>query len=384
MGALSFGLALPLSFAFCVCAQAETASVESLAAASDGLQQWRDYALQSITPEFSFSETSRKVSAPTLFGRSFGLDSHTQLAQFRNGRSGLSLDIMSSFVGGVGNTDRAATSGQFRDDGLPGLHRTLVSPAYSQRIGEHGVWSVAAVLAYQRFASGDLGSVQWNSFGPPASVPGGDEVSYGRGVRVDYSAGLSDHLSWDFGYQSRVNMDTFNNFRGIFGDPGDFDIPASASAGLSIGASSPISLNFGIERVMYSSIRPFTSAALPRRVLAVLGDGTSPVFAWRDLTVYSLGTTWSDHQSNQVSLRYTTREQPSPTSHLLEQLLADEQSRYGVELSYIKAISSASRFELSANYSPFQYVLGAPTSYSVRHDNSGNQIEFEALWTVAF
>ena len=67
------------------------------------------------------------------------------------------------------------------------------------------------------------------------------------------------------------------------------------------------------------------------------------------------------------------------------QLLSEEQSRYGVELSYAKAVSPSARFELSASYSPYEYVLGAPTSYSVRHDNGGsNKVEFEALWAVAF
>jgi hypothetical protein len=386
-GALSFGLALPLSFAACLAtgARAETASLESLAGAGEGLQQWRDYALAAITPDFSFSVKAEPVQAPTLFSRSFGLGRRSPVAQWHEGRSSLSLGILSSFVTGgqPGEHDLGAT--QLREETQPGLRRTLITPAYSQRVGEQGSWSVSAVLAYQRFASGDLGALSWNgTIAPPAPVPGADEVSYGRGVRLDYSQGLNEQLGWAFAYQSRVNMDAFNNFRGVFAEPGDFDIPASASAGLTLGTHSPFSLNLGVERVMYSAIRPFTSAALPRRVLAVLGDGTSPVFAWRDLTVYSLGGTWTDGV-NQLSLRYSTREQPSPTSHLLEQLLSDEQSRYGVELSYAKAVSSSARFELSASYSPYEYVLGAPTSYSVRHDNGGNnQVEFEALWAVAF
>lgn len=370
-GALSFGLALPLSFA----APVQAESLGSLSVAASGLQQWRDYALQTITPEFSWSAPAAKVEAPTLLDRAFG-GVHNTVATLRNGHSSLSLDIMSGFVGGSERT----RLNDFHNDGQPGLQRTLISPAYSQRVGEQGQWTLAAVLAYQRFASGDLGAVQWNSFGLAAS----NEVSYGRGVRADFSDALGDSLRWNVGFQSRVNMDAFNNFRGVFADPGDFDIPASASAALRIGTQSPLSFHVGVERVMYSEIRPFTSAALPRRFLAVLGDGSNPVFAWRDLTVYSVGGSWRDENFGEVALRYSTREQPSPTSRLLRRLLTDEQSNYGVELSYAKDVDAASRVEFSASYSPFQYVLGAPTSYSVRRDDGGNQIEFEARWTVAF
>jgi hypothetical protein len=356
---------------------AHAESLGSLSAAAGGLQQWREYALQSITPEFSWSEPAARVEAPTLLDRAFG-GVHNTVATLRNGHSSLSLDVMSGFVG---STERTRIN-DFHTDGQPGLQRTLISPAYSQRVGEQGQWTIAAVLAYQRFASGDLGALQQNSFDPSTLQPG--EVSYGRGLRMDFSDALSDNLRWNFGYQSRVNMDAFSNFRGVFADPGDFDIPASASAGLHIGTSSPLSFNIGVERVMYSDIRPFTSAALPRRFLAVLGDGSNPVFAWRDLTVYSVGGTWRDDNFGELALRYSTREQPSPTSRLLQRLLTDEQSNYGVELSYAKNAGAASRIELSASYSPFQYVLGAPTSYSVRRDDGRNQVEFEARWTVAF
>lgn len=383
-GALSFGLALPLSFAASV--QAETASLESVVAAADGMQQWRAYALQSITPRFSWTAPAPAARAPSLFDRSFAGRgaARTQVAQWNGGRSSLSLGIESSFVGerGTGTTEAPSADRVF-GDAQAGLHRTILAPAYSMRVGERGLWSVTAVLAYQRFASGDLGAVHWSSYAPPA--PGGvDEVSFGRGVRVDYAEALGERLQWSFGYQSRVNMDAFNSYRGVFADPGDFDIPASANSTLSVGTSSPFGLAFGVERVMYSDIRPFTSAALPRRFLAVLGDSSSPVFAWRDLTVYSVAGTWRDPAGGELALRYSTREQPSPTSSLLAQLLDEGHSANSVELSYVRGLGRNARMELQATYSPIQYVLGAPTSRSVRNDYGSRQIEFEALWSLAF
>lgn len=382
-GALSFGLALPLSFA--AAAQAEIASVESVAAADEGMQQWRAYALQAITPDFSWSAPVRAVTAPSLFERTLRTPgARTQLVQWSGGRSSLSLGVESSFVGERGGSKaELAPAERMFGDAQPGLHRTLLAPAYSLRVGDRGLWSVTAVLAYQRFASGDLGAVNWNSYGPPA-VSGADEVSFGRGVRVDYAEALSDRLQWSFGYQSRVNMDAFNNFRGVFADPGDFDIPASASTAVNIGTASPFSVSLGVERVMYSAIRPFTSASLPRRFLALLGDSTSPVFAWRDLTVYSIGGNWHGESWGDLSLRYSTREQPSPTSRLLAQLLDDGRSANGVELGYARSLGRHSRLELMASYSPVQYVLGAPTSRSVQNDYGSRQVEFEALWSVAF
>src|SRR5690606_12739286 len=109
------------------------------------------------------------------------------------------------------------------------------------------------------------------------------ETSSGGGVRLAYSEPLNPLFSFSMALQSRLDMEPFKSYRGVYSDPGDFDIPARAELGLGVALSEDLQVTLGAERIFYSDIDAFTSAALPTRFLSLLGDGSSPAFAWRDL-----------------------------------------------------------------------------------------------------
>jgi hypothetical protein len=134
---------------------------------------------------------------------------------------------------------------------------------------------------------------------------------------------------------------------------------------------------------LYSEIDAFTSAALPTRFLSLLADGGSPAFAWRDLTIYSLEGSVADRTGGQWSLRYTTRQQPAPTSDLLRRALESEFTDTNVALGYRRGLGDFGRLSLAASYAPSRYFLGA-SPYVRRDLGNGSQMEFEASWSLAF
>ena len=73
-------------------------------------------------------------------------------------------------------------------------------------------------------------------------------------------------------------------------------------------------LNLSVERVMYSEVSAFASRYMPDRFLSQLGDSTSPTFTWDDLTVYTVGWTWSNGKDLQWHVDLSTRSTPSPNS----------------------------------------------------------------------
>jgi hypothetical protein len=84
------------------------------------------------------------------------------------------------------------------------------------------------------------------------------------------------------------------------------------------------------------------------------------------------------------SLHYSTREQPLPTSPLLQSALEPYLSTHDVEFSFGHAFGSNSSLRLAATYAPTEFVLGVPTSHSLLAGNNGGQIEYEALWITRF
>lgn len=389
-------LSLPLSFAAAATGDVrpglQGSSLAQLAESTSILDAWRDYALADLKPGFSWAEDHPAALAPpSLFDRG-----NAHFAPAASHFTGTGIDqspIQVAFVKSkVADTPLfiAAAGPSLWQDSAPGLQRYVVAPSVSQRWGEHSAVSFSAIFAYQRFAGLGLGldnvPVQDNTgFAAAPLSTRGSAGSYGSGMRVDFNNALTDQLSWQVGYQSRVNMDAFNNYRGVYSEPGSFDIPASANLGLGYALTPQLKLDLGVERVMYSQIAPFTSDALPTRFLVLLGSEVSPAFEWQNLSVYSLGMSWQDPASGVWSLHYSTREQPLPTSPLLQNALEPYLSSHDVEFTFARGFGANSSLRLASTYAPTQFVLGVPTSsYSLRNGSSSNQIEFEALWITRF
>jgi len=391
-GALGIILALPLSFA--AAAEPAAAHVNSLAEFAQSasvLDAWRDYALANLTLDFSWArDTAAPITAPSLFDRGIAHVAQPASHFAGAGAAAAALSVTLTRSKTADTPLLAANEPTLLQDYSPGLQRYILSPTYVQPWGENSSFGVSAIFAYQRFASFGLGLD--NKPTPSGSVTpvmsfeyrNSELASYGSGMRVDFNSAFTDRLSWQVGYQTRVNMDAFNNYRGVYSEPGSFDIPASANIGLGYAVSPDLKFDVGAERVMYSQITPFTSAALPTRFLVLLGSSISPTFAWQDVDVYSIGWTWRDTSDSVWSLHYNTREQPLPTSRLLQSALEPYLASHNIEFGFAHLFGRASSLRVEATYAPSEFVLGLPTNNSLRSNGDGNQVEYQALWTTRF
>lgn len=387
MGALSLALALPLSFNVSA-ASADNAADSAAARASYGSRsasmpgQWRNYALASITPAFSWAvRPSPARSVPDVLDRyGAGSDTRALLNLDAQPQSRLTVSFASGLVSDTPAPGRVAAGVSLVPSG-PGIERSIIAPSLTYAVGNTGSVSVSALFARQRFATLGMGLADADYL-PPSALLLGNE-SAGAGGRLDFGAALGNRWRWTAGYQSRINMDAFRNYRGVFSEPGKFDIPANANIGLQYAITPAIGVDVGIDRVMYSNVAPFTSLALPTRLLALLGDGASPEFRWNDLTVYSVGWTLRSRTFGEFALRYSTGQQPEPTSELLARALSEDRANRTVSLGWSRALSEDTHFGFLASYASSPYYLGVP-SYRELKDGNAQQMEFQAYWLTRF
>lgn len=271
---------------------------------------------------------------------------------------------------------------EFRiDRGGLGLEQTLFSPTYSFQLNDRSQVGVSAVLAYQEFSTFGFGHMAADNL---EHMVRGNENSLGTGVRLGMSSELAPGLSVDAAYQSRIAMEPFRRQRSLYREPGEFDIPSSANVGLSLDATGRTTLSFDVRHIGYSDIKPFTSRLLPNRFLALLGDGTSPNFAWEDLTVYQVGWTWKNEDEDLAwNFRWSTRQQPAPTSEVLASALRKQYSNEHWQLGMTRRTSESSRVRLSASYTPSDYFL-ALDGRGFEAEDTLDRVEVEALWAVDF
>jgi hypothetical protein len=368
------------------CALAAVSAAAPARAGEAQLGAWRDYALRGITPEYTWAgRPAADAVRPSV------IDSLQPVRTMRMPE--LQFAAAPAIAGGLsfGYTRALASDTPFAedgglsliDDGRAGIERTVVAPTISGAFGDGGRVDATVMLAYQRFASPNLNAIEATDGLPPSALPAsGSETSYGSGVRLGMAQDVGAGVSFRAAYQSQVNMSTLRSYSGVYADAGDFDMPASVETGFDWDLGGGNALGFGVSRVMYSDVTPFTSTALPTSVLALLGDGTSPAFAWRDLTVYSAAWSWQASADNRIMLRYFTQQQPEPTSELLALAMSENFSDNNFAVSLDHRLSDESAVRLGAAYAPSQYYVGN-ADYS-ESNSSSDQIEVMAIWSVRF
>ncbi len=361
-------------------------------AAGQGPESWREFARRNIMPDYAWNDApTAKSLAPTLRDQVFGTQRHRVTFALSDAKASvqrsLSLSLSEAASSGLGYGSTTSTAPVDLATRAAPVRSQFFDATFQQEVENLGRLGVTALVARQQFATPGLGLMR-GFHDPYASIVGErqpiTEMVTGHGVRFDYRVPVGDRVAWAWSAQSRLDMSSFESVRGIYGEPGDFDLPARLGGQLEWQAFSGVSFALGMERVYFSKITPFTSTALPTRLLSLMADGNAPAFAWRDLTVYSAETRINDRWQGQWVLRYTTRQQPSPTSALYQRALDPEYTDTNLALGYRRGLSRAGELALTASYAPSMAFLGPGPVFSSNTYSRGSVAEFEASWIVPF
>ncbi len=352
------------------------------------LGPWEDYLLRELTPDLdiidsvpkpriSWFDRERAVILPD-FARVLLADKPSTVLSFGYQRQ-LDGELL---AGSYSQPDpfQSVVSGN-------ALQREFVTTGVMHQLNEDSLLGVSAVFAYQRFSTPGLGFVDSQDTFP---LPGQssvfspyEESTYGAGVRLAMRSEVKPGVSLDAGFQSRIDMNAFYNYRGVYSESSELDIPAKAHLGLELKATDNASITMGVEHVLYSDINAFPSQFLPESFIAKLGDSTSPEFAWENLTIYSVGWRWRNQNDTQWWLDLTTRQQPNPTAPSLNRALQGELAENAMLMGFRKRTSDNAHFNFTAAYASPEYIFGGSV-LGVTSENLDQQLEVEALWVVKF
>ena len=347
------------------------------------LGPWQDYLARELTPNYLLDPEAEPLHISWLGEQSVVILPFFARQMLGEPETFLKLEVDWQYSNelAMNNFDPFISSGSL------GLERRLVSPGLLHRLNDKQLVGVSAVFVTQSYGVSRLG-MQSYSQSLPNNLSSSiydpyQETGYGAGVNLALSSEITDGVTLDAGFQSRINMNEFNNYRGVYSQPADLDIPARARLGLAFQASDKSWLNVSVERVLYSEVGAFASHNLPGRFLSLLGDSTSPSFSWDDLTVYSVGWAWADNKGTSWHVDFSTRSQPSPSSRILSQAIDADMAQNAMTIGYSRRVSMSSRFNVNAAYAPAEYAFGGNV-LGVTTDQLSQDFELEAFWTWDF
>lgn len=342
----------------------------SFAAASDSMAGWRAYGQSAIQPDFAWAN-KQSAKAPTV------LDQNKRMLQRK-----LSIKLsLASLHHDVNPSNRSASmfdSAPLMEQTNQVIQSDFIGSTVSIPVDEATDVQVTGIFASQRFADPSLGLLGSGQQGQAFFGQQNDltQQQHGWGLRTALVGQLSDDWHYQVSYQSRIRMGTFEGYRGVFREPGQFDLPANTRLDVRYALNDWVQLGVSAERVFYNDITPFTSNALPERFLSLLGDGVSPTLRWRDLNVQHASVRFGSDQHHLLAHASSDR-QPTPTSNILARALKSNGSELTFGLRYFHQVDPHFWYGFSAAVAPYRYLTTYQPQFRA-DDASGRQVELEA------
>jgi len=318
-------------------------------------------------------------------------DSSVGIAVYGNG--GMNSFYRNTDTPGNGGTFGAAGFGGDGNTGVD-LMQLFVAPTYARKINDNVSVGVSAILAYQRFKA--YGLETFGAFGmsnDPTALSGNDfDDAFGFGGRIGIQAKVSNSLTLGASYQSKIYMDKFDKYAGLFAEQGDFDIPANFTVGLALKASPALTVAADIQHIMYSDVDSIANPMQPAFNNCNFGGGDTSYclggsngmgFGWDDMTVYKLGVQYD--YSSDLTLRggVSYGKAPIDPSEVLFNILAPATVEWHFTAGATKQLSKGSEVSFSAMYAPEKKISGDPFG-AQPIDIKMHQFELEASYGMTW
>ena len=209
------------------------------------------------------------------------------------------------------------------------LSQLLVAPYAAWKFAPAHSIGVAPTFAYQRFRAQGLQAFD----NPMLSTSMGDVTnrgyasSTGYGVRLGYH-GTFDSVSVGAAWASKMTMDEFDKYKGLFAEQGGFDIPSNLTLGMAWRPNSKWLVAVDWERIKYSDARSVSNASA-QLLNCFGGDATScmggpngPGFGWRDIDVWKFGFEYALDAKLTLRAGYNRGENPVDPADVTFNILA--------------------------------------------------------------
>ena len=210
------------------------------------------------------------------------------------------------------------------------LSQLVIAPTVGWRFLPNHSIGVAPLFAYQRFRMEGLQAFD-NPFlttNPGSVTNRGYDNSTGWGVRVGYYGQLTPQVGVGATYQSKIDMGTFDKYKGLFAENGAFDLPSIWGVGASLRPAPQWLVALDYVRINYSDVpavhnrsdQLLQCAGGDRS--ACLGGSNGAGFGWQDVNVIKLGVQYTINERWTVRAGYNHTDNPIEARDVTFNILA--------------------------------------------------------------
>jgi len=224
-----------------------------------------------------------------------------------------SLGVTMSANGGM-NTNYATTVFNGGTNGRTGidLAQAFLGFTYARDLDANNTIGITPTLVAQRFKATGLQGFAAISLDSSKLTDNGYDYSYGYGIRAGWLGKINDQLSLGAMAQSKMVMQKFDKYAGLFANKGEFDIPATVSFGGAYKVDDKLTIAIDAQRIFYGSVDSISNShntnvgAFHTGAGGVasnnsLGGGQGIGFGWQDMNIGKVGAQYQ--YSDDLTLR---------------------------------------------------------------------------------
>jgi long-chain fatty acid transport protein len=285
------------------------------------------------------------------------------------------------------------------------LSQLLITPTIAYKINAQHSVGFAPIIAYQRFRAYGVGLFQAFSSDPGKVTNNGDDDSWGDGARVGYQ-GTFGMFSIGASYTTKLNMQAFDDYAGLFAEKGDFDIPSTYGVGIAIHPTSGLTIAADVTRINYSDVAAINNAgptanefmsgfvaALtgnPAALSNPLGTNDGWGFGWDDITVYKVGINYAYNNKWTFRAGYNFADVPYDDDQALFNILAPAVVEKHATVGFTYSPSTTSELTVAymhafRNSVEFDFNgTGGFTEFGFSAENAMSQNAIEASYAWQF
>ncbi|WP_176473886.1 OmpP1/FadL family transporter [Actibacterium ureilyticum] len=211
-------------------------------------------------------------------GANFRLSDRAALGLFMFGNGGMNTEYDTNvFVPGYGPAGTAPLG--------VNLEQAFFSANLSYQVNDKLAVGFSPIYALQRFSATGFENFTGFSADPANMTNNGDDWSSGFGFNLGVL--YEPNAQWSFGaaYRSRMQMEEFDKYSGLFAEQGGFDVPAVATIGAAYRPPNTprLTLTAGAQRIFYGDIKALANSSTS--LAAPFGADDGPGFGWKDVDV---------------------------------------------------------------------------------------------------
>jgi len=329
------------------------------------------------------------------FGYNWQLNSDSTVGVSVYGNGGMNTEYPAGATPFGAGTFGAGTAGV-------NLAQLFTNISFAKKINDKHAFGGSVIVAWQRFYAYGLDNFAALSLDPSNLSGNRKSDSYGAGLKFGYQGEVSKGVRIGVSYQSKISMSEFDEYKGLFAEGGDFDIPSTYNIGVSfdVGPSSVIVAD--VQRINYSDVAsisnpisnllPPTGSCIPAgfnpnpAITGASGEGclggsNGGGFGWEDMTIFKIGYQ-IDVGDNTYRVGYSHADQPIPDSQTLFNTLAPAVVQDHFTAGMTMKLSGNQEFNLAAMYAPNTSVKGQ-NPVDAAAASGGTQVEIEmSQWDI--